>query len=154
MNRLLFNGGLAISRPLVAKLPFHLPKPNLIVKDPVNFISKPIACHFSTNYIKPFIQKQSYSSYAPINIDVSNLAKDIIIYKYDNPKYFKIMNVCGIVQFLFWLLCAEFTISNLRDVPVNKDDPNFEQLPFYAKMNLGENKYKTGMAMLWFMVGK
>lgn len=42
------------SRLLITKLPFRSLKLNLFVKEQVNFISNPIACNFSTNYIKPF----------------------------------------------------------------------------------------------------
>lgn len=152
MNRLLFNGGLAVARPFIQKVPHKLLKPNVLVKESTNPVFRPIACQFSTNLVKPLIRCQS--SYAAMNIDVSNLSKDVIVYKYENPRHFKIMNVCGIVQFFFFLLCAEFTLSNLKDVPVDENDPDYNNLPFYAKTNLGENKYKFGLAFVTFLVGK
>lgn len=31
-----------------------------------------------------------------------NLAKDVIVFKYDNPRFFKMMNIFAISQFFFW----------------------------------------------------
>lgn len=39
---------------------------------------------------------------SPVNQSNSGLAKDILVYKYENPRFFMIMNVFAISQFLFW----------------------------------------------------
>lgn len=38
---------------------------------------------------------------SPTNIN-ANLAKDVVVYKYENPRFFHIMNAFTISQFLFW----------------------------------------------------
>lgn len=98
--------------------------------------------------------QRKYASYAPINIDASNLTKDVIVYKYNNPRFFKLMNIFAIVQFFFWLICSEFTLSTLRDTPIDETDPNFSAQPLIYRVNLGENKYKYGIAAASFLLGK
>lgn len=153
MNRLLFNRSVintCITRnysigPSTLKL-------RNIIKEPSNIVLKPIVYGFSVHYIKPFYRKRA--SYAPINIDPSSLTKDVIVFKYNNPKYFRIMNFFGLVQFFFWLICSEFTLSTLRDTPIDHNDPDKHNAPFYLRINLGENKYKNGLAISCFLLGK
>lgn len=154
MNRLLFNRSLLNSSLQIRNYSIKSVRTPLktFVKEPPNVVYKPIVYQLSTNGLKLFC-RHNYS-HAPINIDVSNLTKDVIVYKYNNPKYFKIMNIFGIAQFFFWLICAEFTLSNLKYTPVNTEDPKFEDLPIYLRINLGENKYKYGLAIACFMFGK
>ncbi|XP_031622193.1 transmembrane protein 223 [Contarinia nasturtii] len=157
MNRLLFNRSvLNTSLPIrnysVKSLTTPLAPPlRNITKDPSQFVYKPIVYQLSTNCLKQFYRKNS--SYAPINIDTSNLAKDVIIFKYNNPKYFKLMNFFGFIQFFFFLIASEFILSTLRQTPVNEKDPDFDAKPFYLKVNLGENKYKYGISFASFIFG-
>lgn len=156
MNRLLFNMSTSnislLTRNYAVKqsISSTLSLRN-IAKEPPRLVYKPIVYIFSTNYLKQFCRGNS--SYAPLNIDTSNLAKDVIVFKYNNPRYFKVMNFFGMVQFFFWLICSEFTLSNLRNTPVNEEAPNFDDLPLYLKVNLGENKYKYGLALGCFTFG-
>lgn len=82
----------------------------------------------------------------------TNLLKDVIIYKYENPKFFKYMNIFAYCQFLFWAYLSNFAYTELRDRPV---DPNSitEDTPFWKKINLGESKYRTGFAIFCFTFG-
>lgn len=153
MNRILFNrsvlsSSLAIRNYSVKITTFPL---KTLVKEPAKVVYKPIVYQFSTNGLKLFCR--NHYSQAPINIDVSNLTKDVIVYKYNNPRYFKIMNIFGIAQFFFWLICAEFTLSNLKNTPINTEAPKFEDLPIYLRVNLGENKYKYGLGTACFLFG-
>lgn len=153
MNRLLFSRSVLNSNCLVRNYSVKSVIPPLatIVKAPPKIVYKPIVYQISTNGLKLFSRHNS--SYAPINIDVSNLTKDVIVFKYENPKHFKLMNIFGIAQFFFWLICSEFTLSNLRNTPIDTDDPNLEAQPFYFRVNLGENKYKYGLAIACFTFG-
>lgn len=107
---------------------------------------------FTSNAFRQF-QRKSYASYAPINIDARNLTKDVIVYKYNNPRFFKVMNIFAIVQFFFWLICSEFTLSTLRDTPINDNDPDISNKSIIYRVNLGENKYKYGIATATFFLG-
>lgn len=162
MNRLLFNKCFVTPAPLIRNYSIKslaapsfrsvvVPKTTPPLK---NLIIKPIVCKLisSNGLHHPF--QRSYASYAPINIDVSNLTKDVIVYKYNSPRFYKLMNVFAIVQFFFWLICSEFTLSTLRDAPVDESGPNFDEQPFYYRINLGENKYKYGIATACFLLGK
>lgn len=125
---------------------------NLIAKEPIRFVYKPLACQLTNNCLKQFVRK--YSSNAPINSTVQNLTKDVIIFKYDNPRFFKLMNIFGVVQFFFWVIFAESIMTTIKFVPVDRDSPNFKDLPLYMKINFGENKYKWGMTIFSFVVGE
>lgn len=84
----------------------------------------------------------------------SNLAKDIIVYKYDNPRFFKLMNIFAASQFLFWGYLGHWSFTSLRDAKVEEEVVENEELSWWRKINLGENKYKTSLAALCFVVGK
>lgn len=81
----------------------------------------------------------------------TNLAKDVIIYKYENPKFFKYMSIFAYSQFLFWSYLSHFAYTELRDVPVANVD---EHTSWWQKMNLGESKNRTALTFLCFTVGK
>ncbi|XP_053685707.1 transmembrane protein 223 isoform X1 [Sabethes cyaneus] len=84
--------------------------------------------------------------------DVStNVAKDVILYKYENPRFFRMMNIFAISQFLFWGYLSHFAYTTLKDAPVPEKD--VDQLVWYEKINLGENKYRNGIAIMSFVIG-
>lgn len=148
MNLLLLNSSrAAVSSLFFQKLIRKSPSPSILFKAE-RLTYKPIQFAFSV------YTKRSYSTAAPINIDVSNLTKDVIVYKYNNPRYFKLLNIFALVQFVFWLGMVEFQLSSLRDAPVDKSVENFEKQPFYKKTNLGSNRYKYGLASVLFLIGK
>lgn len=78
------------------------------------------------------------------------LEKDLLLFKYENPRFFRYLNLFGVSQFVFWTYLSNFA-TTLRDVPVQQtaDQKWYEKLTF-----LGENKYKNGMAVLFFLVGE
>lgn len=153
MSKLLLNRNFLSIGSLIRKFSLKpIPPPlKCTVKGPPMIVYKPIIYQFSGKILKQI--NRSNSSYASINIDATKLTKDVIVFKYDNPKHFKIMNIFGIAQFFFWLMCSEFTLSQMRYTPINTGDPNFADLPFYLKINLGENKYKYALAIGSFAVG-
>lgn len=83
----------------------------------------------------------------------TNVAKDVVLYSYENSKFHTYLNLFAITQLGFWLYLAEFSMSTLRDVPVNKKelDPNAH---WYQKINLGENKFRRGITTMCVGVGK
>lgn len=80
----------------------------------------------------------------------TNVIKDVILYKYDNPKFFKILNVFAICQFGFWGYLSVTAYTTLRDAPVSKS----KDAAWWQKINLGENKYKNIIAASAFIIGK
>lgn len=68
-----------------------------------------------------------------------------------NTRFFRYLNLFGVSQFVFWTYLSNFA-TTLRDVPASQtpvaDQKWFEKMTF-----LGENKYKNGMAVLFFIVG-
>lgn len=154
MNRLIYNRGSSVTNLILRN---YTAKPtisnlNFVAKETVRFVYKPLVCQLTNNCLKQFVRK--YSSNAPINATVQNLTKDVIIFKYENPRFFKLMNIFGVVQFFFWIIFAENTMSNMKFVPVDRESPEFKDLPLYMKINFGENKYKWGLTIFSFVVGK
>ncbi|XP_063705750.1 transmembrane protein 223 [Culicoides brevitarsis] len=81
----------------------------------------------------------------------TNVAKDVILYKYENPRFFKLINIFAIVQFGFWNYLSHFSYTTLRDAPVPQEDT--ENLRFWERINLGENKYRNSIAAMCLFMG-
>ncbi|KAJ8977676.1 hypothetical protein NQ317_010415, partial [Molorchus minor] len=77
----------------------------------------------------------------PLDVN-TNVTKDVILYKYKNGKFYKIINIFAICQFGFLDLL-------LRDAPVDST----EDAKWWQKINLGENKYRNTIAILTFLIG-
>lgn len=83
-------------------------------------------------------------------VDVNtNVAKDIILYKYENPKHYKWINIFALCQFGFWTYLSYFSFTTLRDSPVDRDS----NVAWWRKINLGENKYRNTIAVSAFLIG-
>lgn len=94
-----------------------------------------------------FSLKRSSSTAVDIN---TNVAKDVILYKYDSPKFFKYLNICAVCQFGFWTYLSLTAFETLRDVPVSEDS----NASWWQKINLGDTKYKYAITISSFMLGK
>lgn len=87
-----------------------------------------------------------------INLDANtSVLKDTILFKYENPKLFRAINLFAIAQFFFWNWLSYFSLTNLKDIPVAEESK--EKLPFWRRVNLGENKYRNGIAAMCFIIG-
>lgn len=97
--------------------------------------------------LKPRTNTTSFSDHAfSVN---TNVAKDVILYKYENPKFFKMLNLFALCQFGFWAYMSHFAFTTLKDVPVNKT----KEIVWWRQINLGEKKYRTGITIISFMFG-
>ncbi|EAA09462.5 AGAP005148-PB [Anopheles gambiae str. PEST] len=74
-----------------------------------------------------------------------------MLFKYENPRFFKVLNIFAVSQFLFWGYLCHFSYTTLKDAPVQEDGK--EDLPWYKRVNLGENKYRNGIAIMCFFIG-
>lgn len=101
------------------------------------------------------VKNVSYSSVATKTIhDVNtNVTKDVILFKYENPKFYMYMNIFAVVQYMFWSYLGIFAFSTLRDAPVDKSKIT-DETPWFRKVNLGENKYRNTLGSVAFLVGK
>lgn len=111
----------------------------------------------NVNYLKKSFSKKpanSLRSYTKNAWEMdTNVNKDVVLYAHHNPLFHKYMNIFAITQFGFWIYLAEFSISTLRDAPVEKKEADTNQ-PWYRNINLGENKYRRGITTLCIAVGK
>lgn len=90
--------------------------------------------------------KRWFSSTVDVN---TNVVKDVILFKYDNPKHYKWLNIFSVCQFGFWSYLSYFSFTTLRDAPVDPDS----DATWWRKINLGENKYRNGITLSAFLIG-
>lgn len=84
-----------------------------------------------------------------IQLDLNtNVAKDVIIYKYDNLKFFRTANIVAYAQFCFWTYLGKQTYEHLKDIPVSPDETIW-----WRKINLGDNFYRTAISGILVFVG-
>lgn len=76
-----------------------------------------------------------------------------VLYNHDNARFHRVLNIFAVAQFFFWMYTAQFAATTLRDIPVNKDSLTSDDLPWYRKINLGENKFRNGITILCVTVG-
>lgn len=48
-----------------------------------------------------------------------NLAKDVIVYKYENPRKFKVLNFFAISQLFFWCYLGHWSYTGMRNTKVS-----------------------------------
>lgn len=104
--------------------------------------------------VKKFVNTTRFSTIQAWEVD-TNVTKDVVLYIHNNPRFHKYLNLFAITQFGFWIYLAEFSLSTLRDIPVQKTaEPDTNNLPWYRNINLGENKYRRGITTLCIAVGE
>lgn len=81
----------------------------------------------------------------------TNVAKDVLLFKYENPRFFKTLSIFAVGQFLFWNYLSHFAFTTLKDAPIDRQD---EDVSWWRKINLGENKYRNSLTIFCFLVGK
>lgn len=81
----------------------------------------------------------------------TNVIKDVILFKYDNPRFYNVLNIFAICQFGFWGYLSIFAFTSLRDAPVPEKDS--ENMAWYMKINLGENKFRNTISACSFIIG-
>ncbi|XP_027222837.2 transmembrane protein 223 [Penaeus vannamei] len=77
--------------------------------------------------------------------------KDTLLFRNENRRFFKLINLFAMSQFFFWSYLSHFALTMMKDVEVPveiRDDPN---VPWWRKMNLG--KYRNGITVSCFMIG-
>lgn len=77
----------------------------------------------------------------------ASTAKDLILYKFESPRFFKFLNIFAITQYSVWMFISVSSMSMI-DVPVPEMTKKEEEdAPFWKKINLGSDKYKYGLAL-------
>lgn len=105
---------------------------------------------FNLNKIIPRKKIDSFNvKYFATSADINtNIIKDVILFKYENPRFFKILNLFAIAQFGFWSYLSLTALETLRDAPVQKNADKW-----WEKYNLGENKYRYTITASCFLIG-
>lgn len=108
-------------------------------------IIKPLRLY--QNNLRSFVFRNLLSSTVDVN---TNVVKDVILYKYENPRFFKLLNFCALCQFGFWSYLSIFAFQNMKDAPASSEP----DASWFRRINLGENKYKNTIAACAFIIGK
>lgn len=82
----------------------------------------------------------------------TNVAKDVLLFKYENPKFFRYMNFFAIVQYIFWTYLGSFAFTTLRDAPVDESKIT-EHTSWLKRIYLGQNKYRNALAIFALLIG-
>lgn len=80
----------------------------------------------------------------------TNVSKDVILFKYENPKFFKMLNIFALCQLFFWTYLSHFAFTTLKDAPAIQGE---HDAPWYRRINLGENKYRNTITVFCFLIG-
>lgn len=144
-----------VFQKLIHKIEIHTSIMSLSFASNILNRSLTYGCPFKCMKCVNNLQKATYSSVTTKTLhDVNtNVAKDVILFKYENPKFFKYMNIFAVVQYMFWTYSGMFVFSTLKDAPVDESMIT-ENTPWFRKINLGENKYRNGLGTLAVVIGK
>lgn len=83
----------------------------------------------------------------------ASAVKDIILYKFESPRFFKYLNLFAITQYGFWTFIGVSSLS-MVNIPVPEmSETEEEDIPFWRKINLGSDKYKYGLAAGSMLMG-
>lgn len=120
---------------------------HVLQRSPTTFLSSPSgsALTYARN-----LNPQTFVCTSALEVN-TKVVKDVILYRYENPKFFRIVNIFALCQFGFWTYLSHFAFTTLKDAPVPKDADN---LPWWRRINLGENKYRNTLTVLSFLIGK
>ena len=66
---------------------------------------------------KPPIKRSFSEIIKPVN---ERFIKDVIVYKYENPRKFRMLNLFAIAQFVFWCYMSHWSYSEMKDTKVLK----------------------------------
>lgn len=157
MSRFLSNRSFLNSSNFVRKFTFTRYPQSFHINSKAITLHTPLINNF-TQILRHFQHPhKAYATHAPLNFNKAALTKDVIIFKYENPRFFKIVNIFGIVQLFVLTYVAESIINGLRNVSPNKADidPRLEKVPDYMReTNFGENKWRYGMSFGAAFTGK
>lgn len=93
----------------------------------------------------PMLKIRNYTT-----LDVNTkVIKDVILYKYENPRFYRMLNLFAISQFGFWSYLSYTAFTSLKDAPIPKD----KDIPWWRNINLGDNKYKNTLSFVAFGIG-
>lgn len=85
----------------------------------------------------------------PFEVD-ANVAKDVVLFRYENPRLYRLVTFFGLGQYFFWMYLTHFANSSLRDAPVVRTDA---PTSWWRNVNLGDHKYRVGLTGLFFVLG-
>lgn len=148
MNRLIFSLPQAFLKRSLSTCT-HKNLQSFVIK-PINY--KVCTQLFHTSKILKYCSKSIPTTTGSSPIEgTAKLAKDVIVFKYENPRFFKYLNLFAIAQFLCWNYLAHFSYTSLRDAPIENTS---EDVAWWRKINLGENKYRNALTITCFFIGE
>jgi len=75
--------------------------------------------------------------------------KDKLLYFYENPRHFYMLNGFAFVQFIFWTHMAEFTFTTGEKIKMETN----EYTPWWKKINFQDKNTKMIVSTVCFLIG-
>uniref|UniRef100_T1JGR0 Transmembrane protein 223 n=1 Tax=Strigamia maritima TaxID=126957 RepID=T1JGR0_STRMM len=89
----------------------------------------------------------------PFEVD-TRVGKDVTLYQYENTRFHRLLSFFAVGQFFCWGYLSHFAYTCLRDTPISDPDGDIKtKLPFWRRINMGENKYRYGLTVLCASLG-
>nr|CAG4644478.1 EOG090X0JX7 [Lepidurus arcticus] len=87
----------------------------------------------------------------------TGIAKDVLLFRYENLRFFRMLGFFGVSQFIFWVYLTDFALTYIQDKPEDKADPQSstpDPNPTLSWTRLGGvNIYTAGLATLFASIG-
>ena len=104
---------------------------------------KPSFLIFNIN--KEKITNRNYCNYLVFK---KHLEKDVLLYKYEKPKFFLLINALSVVQGVFWSYLGYFLLKQMSNPEV------YSKSPFWNWLYTKQMKYKDVMGYCAILFGK
>lgn len=117
---------------------------------------------FSSKWKKNWFVPNQYSQYkniqanANVERQVSNTPlkksteKDTLLFYNEQPTFYRVLNICAIIQFFFWVQMGQFTYSKMKEV----DIPENENLPWWRRINFKDNRARIAVSATCYWLGR
>ncbi|KAK3859327.1 hypothetical protein Pcinc_034544 [Petrolisthes cinctipes] len=79
------------------------------------------------------------------------VTKDTVLFRYDNARFFKLLNIFAISQFCFWSYLSNFAFVTMKNVKIPEEVKSDTKLVWWKKTNFGQFRY--GITIFSFLIG-
>ena len=88
----------------------------------------------------------------PFEVD-GNVSRDTRLFAYNNDRYFKMLSLFGIIQFIFWINIAGFVYTGLNNLKLDNLEEKSKEA-WWGKVLKLQAQYKDKFAIMCLLLGK
>ena len=82
------------------------------------------------------------------------ITEEVLVYSYKKDRFYKLMTVFGIGQFVFWIQLAHFSKTSLGDLDKAAEELGQGRQPWWMKYTIAGSAYKNSIALLSLTFGR